>query len=118
MALIPRTFLATARKRLSLRPNSKALGRLPAQEVTIPRSVFAFEMRVQHRGKTLAATVHQSGGALVVELEPCLARPPLNPLLLVQGMVTRVHKAPDLAGFLQAIAKEVRSAAGFDRVMV
>jgi light-regulated signal transduction histidine kinase (bacteriophytochrome) len=75
-------------------------------------------MKVQHHGETLDATVHQSGGALVVELEPCLARPPLNPLLLVQGMVTRVHKAPDLAGFFQGITEEVRSATGFDRVMV
>ena len=96
----------------------ESLKTLAAQEVTIPRSVFAFEMKVQHRGETLDATVHQSGGALVVELEPCLARPPLNPLSLVQGMVTRVHKAPDLAGFLQAITDEVRSATGFDRVMV
>ena len=96
----------------------ESLKTLAAQEVTIPRSVFAFEMKVQHRGETLDATVHQSGGALVVELEPCFARPPLNPLSLVQGMVTRVHKAPDLAGFLQAITDEVRSATGFDRVMV
>ena len=96
----------------------ESLKALAAQEVTVPRSVFAFEMGVQHRGETLDAIVHQSGGALVVELEPCLARPPLNPLLLVQGMVTRVHKAPDLAGFLQAITDEVRLATGFDRVMV
>ncbi len=90
---------------------------LAAQEVTIPRSVFAFEMGVQHRGETLDATVHQSGGALIVELEPLLARP-VNPLSLVQGMVTRAHKASDLAGFLQAITDEVRAATSFDRVMV
>ena len=60
---------------------------------------------------TSAATISNS-------LRTGSARPPLNPLLLVQGMVTRVHKAPDLAGFLQAIAEEVRSATGFHRVMV
>ena len=114
----PKDLIGHAVEALVTQTELESLKVLAAQEVTIPRSIFAFEMKVQRRGETLDATVHQSGGALVVELEPTSARPPVNPLLLVQGMVTRAHKASDLAGFLQAITDEVRLATGFDRVMV
>ena len=92
LGLDPKDLLGHGMEALVTQAELESLKALADREVTIPRSVFAFEMRVQHRGDTLDAIVHQSGGALVVELEPCLARPPINPLLLVQGMVTRVQK--------------------------
>ncbi len=93
----------------------RALG---ATEFTIPRSVTAFETGIEHRGQPLDAIVHQSDGMLVVELEPRLPGPPIDALALVQSMITRVHEAPNMSGLVQGAAEEVRTATGFDRVMV
>jgi light-regulated signal transduction histidine kinase (bacteriophytochrome) len=91
---------------------------LSAQDVSMPRSMFIFGIEVQHRGEMLDAIIHQSGGVLVVELEPRLSEPPVKPLAVVQGMLTGVQNVPDMPGFLQAITEAVHAETGFDRVMV
>ncbi len=93
----------------------RALG---AQDSAIPRSVFAFETGIHHNGRPLDVVVHLSDSMLVAEVEPRLSEPPVNPLAFVQRMITRVQEAPDVSGFLQAAAEEVRAATGFDRVMI
>ncbi len=93
------------------------LAAIGAQEVMLPRCIFALQTRIQHHGEMLDAIVHQSDGLLVIELESCLSQP-LNSLALVQSMILRVQTSPNLAGFLQAITQEVRTVTGFDRVMV
>ena len=91
---------------------------ISGRQISLPRSAFAFETGIEHRGQPFDAVVHLSDGVLVVELEPRLASPPINALDLVQSMITRLQSAPDAAGFLQAATEEVRAVIGFDRVMV
>ena len=91
---------------------------LVAQEVAMPRPIFAFEASVLHEEEGLVAVVHLSDGVLVVELEPRTAETTGNPMALVQGMIARVQETPSAAHFLEALAREVRFATGFDRVMV
>lgn len=118
LGLDPDKVLGQGVETLVTQAELEGLRTLAAQDATIPRSTFAFEMGVEHCGEKLDAIVHQSDGALVIELERRSINPPLSPLALVQGMITGVQKAPDLPGFLQKITEEVRAATGFDRVMV
>lgn len=66
------------------------------------------------------ASVHLSGGALVIEVEDAdLAdRHAADPLACVQGMFDGLGDAPNLQAFCQLAAERVRSVAGYDRVMV
>ncbi len=98
-----------------------AIGRLRAiavQQFNIPRSAFTFETGIEHGGQAFDAVVHLSDGLLVVELQPRLSAAPVNALDLVQSMITRVQRAPNVSSFLQAATEEVRAVTGFDRVMV
>jgi light-regulated signal transduction histidine kinase (bacteriophytochrome) len=106
---------------LEARIGPAALERLrafSAQDIATPRPLFAFETGVLYHGHPLEAFVHMSGGALVIELEPCQSEPTANPAAMAQGMIMRVHGESELPGFFQAVATEVRAATGFDRVMV
>ncbi len=106
---------------LEARIGPAALERLrafSAQDIAIPRPLFAFETGVQYHGHPLEAFVHMSGGTLVIELEPCQSEPSVNPAAIAQDMIMRVHGEAELPGFFQAVANEVRGATGFDRVMV
>jgi two-component system, chemotaxis family, sensor kinase Cph1 len=106
---------------LEARIGPAALERLrtfSAQDIATPRPLFAFETGVQYRGQPLEAFVHMSGGALVVELQPCQSVSAANPAAIAHGMIMRVHVEAELPGFFQAVASEVRAATGFDRVMV
>jgi len=118
LGLAPENVLGHGLEAIMSQPELENLRALAGLDATIPRCVFAFEMGVQHHGQMLDAIVHQSDGALVIELEPRLSKLPLNPLSLVQGMITRVQNEPESRAFLQAIAREVRVVTGFDRVMV
>ena len=70
--------------------------------------------------RAIDASVHLSGGALVVEVEDAdLAdRHAVDPLACVQEMFDGLGDAPDLQTFCQIAAERVRSVAGYDRVMV
>lgn len=76
-------------------------------------------MRVRPE-RPIDASVHLSGGALVIEVEDAdLAdRQAVDPLACVQDMFDRLGDAPDLQGFCQLAAERVRAVAGYDRVMV
>ncbi len=70
--------------------------------------------------RAIDASVHLSGGALVVEVEEAdLAdRHAVDPLACVQEMFDGLGDAPNLQSFCQIAAERVRSVAGYDRVMV
>jgi hypothetical protein len=51
LGLDPEDLLGHGVEALVTPAELESLKALAAQEVTIPRSVFAFEMRVQHRGR-------------------------------------------------------------------
>ncbi len=118
LGLDPETILGRGVDTLVTSPELERLRTLAAQDITIPRSTFEFEMMVERGAEALDAIVHQSDGALVVELEPRSGEPPKNPLTLVQGMIARVQSAPDAPGFMRAVTDEARAATGFDRVMI
>lgn len=71
-------------------------------------------------GRPIDASVHLSGGALVIEVENAdLAdRHAVDPLACVQEMFGGLGDAPDLQAFCQLAAERVRSVAGYDRVMI
>jgi two-component system, chemotaxis family, sensor kinase Cph1 len=91
---------------------------LEADDLSLPRSRFPFEMEIMHRGKSFDATVHKSDSLLVVELERAAKRQDFNALARVRSMLIRVQYAKDVSSFLQSAVEEIRAATGFDRVMV
>lgn len=70
--------------------------------------------------RPIDASVHLSGGSLVIEVEDAdLAdRHVVNPLACVQEMIDGLGDTPDLQTYCQLAAERVRSVAGYDRVMV
>jgi two-component system, chemotaxis family, sensor kinase Cph1 len=68
--------------------------------------------------RALDAIAHLSDGVVIVELEPRWSERPADPLALVQGMIGRVQQEAKPQGFLKAVAREIRAATGFERVMI
>jgi len=66
------------------------------------------------------ATLHRSGGLLLLELEPASPRPlaPEAFAEVIRAMVQRLEGADSLAELAQAMAEEMRAVTGFDRVWV
>jgi chemotaxis family two-component system sensor kinase Cph1 len=67
------------------------------------------------------ATLHRSGGALLLELEPASGAermPPERLRSVMRAVTTRLEGADTLAELVQGIAEEMRALTGFDRVWV
>lgn len=64
------------------------------------------------------AVAHLSQGLLLLELEPRTEQDPDDLLGLVQEMIGQVRAAATIAQAYEAMARAVRQASGFDRVMV
>jgi chemotaxis family two-component system sensor kinase Cph1 len=84
----------------------------------LPRPMFAFDTVMKRDGRNLDVIVHVSEGIIVIELEPRIEDAVPNPLAFVQSTIMRLQGLGGVAAFLQGIADEVRSATGFDRVMI
>jgi light-regulated signal transduction histidine kinase (bacteriophytochrome) len=91
---------------------------LLATEGPMLRPLHAFTLSARHDGRPIDALVHQTGGLLVLELEPLLEKCPDDALSQVQAMLLRVQQAATPRAFCQGLADEVRRVSGFDRVMV
>jgi chemotaxis family two-component system sensor kinase Cph1 len=91
---------------------------LLATEGPILRPLHAFTLHARHDGRPIDALVHQTGGVLVLELEPLQEKSPDDALSHVQAMLLRVQQAATPRAFCQGLADEVRRISGFDRVMV
>jgi light-regulated signal transduction histidine kinase (bacteriophytochrome) len=97
---------------------AERLRALLAEPAALPRPVLAFRTEARRSGVPLDCAVHLSDGVPVVEIEPRVGDGVPDALTLVRRMIAEVQGAPDVAGFLRAIAERVRAATGFDRVMV
>jgi two-component system, chemotaxis family, sensor kinase Cph1 len=84
----------------------------------LTRPAQAFMLPHPHGTGVIGGTVHQSGGVLILELEPVLASSSADSIALVQSMVRSVQSADGYVAACQAAAEQVRTTAGFDRVMV
>ena len=82
------------------------------------RPMHAFDVTFPRSARCAEASLHRSGGSLVVELEAPVADDPHDPLAIVQTMLQRLHDAPDLPAFCQAAVDEIQAFTGFDRVML
>jgi chemotaxis family two-component system sensor kinase Cph1 len=80
------------------------------------RPVYAFALMVN--GATTDVIAHISDELLVLELEPQPMAPIEDALALVQSMVRHVQQAGSPQALYDAVVTEVRSAIGFDRVMI
>jgi light-regulated signal transduction histidine kinase (bacteriophytochrome) len=84
----------------------------------LTRLLPMFETVTLQGGGRMDATVHDSGGVVVLELEACGAAgrdTTLAVLRTMQQHIQGAHTAPDMC---RGIAQAVRVATGFDRVMV
>lgn len=111
--LLPGTAASTAF-------SSDQIARLQAlatAERWIERPQHAFTLNAPD-ATPIDVIVHHASGLLVVELDPRREPAPENSLALVQSMIRRARPAPNLQGFCDAMAAELRSVTGFDRVMV
>ncbi|MCD0423140.1 GAF domain-containing protein [Rubrivivax sp. JA1024] len=90
---------------------------LAAADQPIEQPLYAFTLAPPDAVPT-DVIAHHASGLLVVELDPCREQPPENSLALVQSMVRRVQSASTVQEFCEAMAAELRSVTGFDRVMV
>ncbi len=88
------------------------------QNAALARSGLALDVEVKDRRRPLDAIAHLNDGVLIVEIEPRRSEPSVKPLTLVQAMIGRVVQERKPLDFLQAVSREVRSATGYDRVMV
>jgi light-regulated signal transduction histidine kinase (bacteriophytochrome) len=77
-----------------------------------------FSMPGHGAGSNLDVTMHQSGGLVVLEFEPRTGADAEDPLVVVQAMAHAVQRAKTVQTFCEALAHEVRMAAGFERVLV
>jgi len=84
------------------------------------RRLFAFDGGPAAAGDVWAATVHKSGGLVILELEPAQASDGYieDAFGLVHDLALRVQQAQSVEAFCQAMADCVREVSGFDRVMV
>ncbi|HVQ32890.1 MAG TPA: GAF domain-containing protein [Lysobacter sp.] len=63
--------------------------------------------------------VHVANGLVHLELEPrAVTSTRQTPTVVAQRMIARVTAAPDMRGFHQRTAEEIRQLTGYDRVMV
>lgn len=80
--------------------------------------VFGLTLFVGRPDSRFDCAIHRSGDHIVVEAEPSEVDAPRDPGGLIRGMVSRLDSAPNMAGFLQEGARQIRALTGFDRVMV
>lgn len=94
-------------------------GLLRDSSLSRPRHLLDPVMRAV-TDRPIDASVHLSGGVLVIEVEDAdLAdRHVVDPLACVQQMIDGLGDASDLQAYCQLAAEQVRSVAGYDRVMV
>lgn len=86
--------------------------------VDLPRPRYLFARPYGGGNQHVDAVLHASDGFLVLELEPQQEPEPDDSLALVQSMTRLVQKADKISDVYQAIVDAVRSASGFDRVML
>ena len=94
------------------------LGGLIAAPGSLARPIQAFLLAHPRGQGMVSATIHLSGGILVMELEPLSGDRTEDSIAHVQGMVRSVQSAETYVAACQAAAEQVRATAGFDRVMV
>jgi chemotaxis family two-component system sensor kinase Cph1 len=81
----------------------------------LTRPFLVFEATIQD--KPCDATIRWRDGLLVAELEPQIVTAS-DPLDLVQAMIGQLQAANGLEGALRALASEIQTVTGFDRVMI
>lgn len=118
LGLAPSQILGSSLASVFGHSQAEQLCELEADDLSLPRSRFPFEMEIVHRGQPFDATVHKSDGLLVVELERAANRSDFNALARVRSMLICVQDAKDVSSFLQSAVEEIRAATGFDRVMI
>jgi light-regulated signal transduction histidine kinase (bacteriophytochrome) len=81
--------------------------------------IFGVEL-VKGRGRYDVAVHMQPGPErlTVIEAEPSATDPGFDPVSTVKGMMARLLRARDMAGFYDQAARQLRAVLGFDRVMV
>jgi light-regulated signal transduction histidine kinase (bacteriophytochrome)/CheY-like chemotaxis protein len=77
-----------------------------------------FGVVLQEGGKPFDIAIHFSGAYLVVEAEPSVDEPDVNPGEMVRLMLGRVRKTRGLTELAQEAARQLKILNGFDRVMV
>jgi two-component system, chemotaxis family, sensor kinase Cph1 len=87
-------------------------------EERIMRPIHAFTITSKQGWETIDTFVYRSGRFVVLELEPVRESGPEDALAVVQAMLASIQQASAPQAFYQRVAEEVRSATGFDRVMV
>ncbi|MEO8337080.1 MAG: ATP-binding protein [bacterium] len=123
-----RALLGIAAEELSGQPLSAAIGASAADRV---RELLRTER--DRRFNTIAletespqpqhmdATLHRSGGLLLLELEPASGEAGLNPermTAIMRSTVDRLESAESLGALAQGVAEEMHQLTGFDRVWV
>lgn len=98
-------LLETLRKRLAMSIHSSTPERLFGQDL------FG-------DGRTFDIAIHESGEHVVLEAEPSGQVEPVEALTVVRSMLQALRLQPDIPGFLEEAARQVRVITGFDRVMV
>ncbi len=76
-----------------------------------------FDLTLSERAGAFDVAIHMSGGQIVIEAQPAAARHG-DTTSMVQAMVARLDQRPQLSGFFDEGARQVRGLTGFDRVMV
>lgn len=84
----------------------------------LARPAPAFCITDRPDGLMVDAVVHRVAGLLLLEFEARGASDPDDTLDLVQDMIRHAQEAETVAGFCDAVAAEIRSVSGFDRVMI
>nr|WP_269812720.1 HWE histidine kinase domain-containing protein [Aurantimonas marina] len=77
-----------------------------------------FTIDVFENGQYFDVAIHQSGEAIVLEMEPASARGSADSGALVKAMILRIQKAPDLETLYRECVRQLRAVTGFDRVML
>jgi len=86
------------------------------QQQILPRPFFIIETSFDDR--PLEVSAHLSGGLVILELEHRAPSDGFDAIEAVQAMTARADSADSLAALLNVVTAEVRSASGFDRVML
>ncbi len=82
---------------------------------------ISLSFKSQKRQSFFQGTLHQSGSALIVELEQVVSPKTsncFNSYHLVQQPIDKIHKTPNLQVLCQTVVEEVRRMIGFDRAIV